>query len=96
MYDAGAELFMRHRLGQNGLDEGVCVLVRGIADFFDNAPFEPAAMLQLAREDAGKLEGNPVLVMLSIWLTYGLVNCLCLVELSFSTGGAREVDYAVF
>ena len=59
MYVADPATLAAHRLFENGLDEGVPVLVKAAAEVFDNTVFTPAAMQALAIEDH-RLSGSKV------------------------------------
>ena len=65
MYVADPATLAAHRLFENGLDEGIPVLVKAAAQVFDNSVFTPAAMQALAIEDH-HLSGSKVRFS---WLT---------------------------
>lgn len=54
MYRGDPQQCFAHKLFENGLDEGVPVLIVEAAEMFDNQPFTPEAMQDLALEDAAQ------------------------------------------
>ena len=54
MYQGTPDQCAQHKLFENGLDQGVPVLVINAARMFDNEPFTPESMQALALEDAAQ------------------------------------------